>query len=384
MELTRPETYEKHHSFELFYSRNGSVRTQTERALQVVTGDLESVRLNGQAEVIASVRESLSKQSQDDEAEFQLTPFIADEMSRLEDQELITYLFHRFRYDVYPGQHLLDEYPPYLQIEPTSICNFRCVFCYQTDKRFTTKSSGYMGAMSFELYKEIVDQVEGKIHFLSLASRGEPLLCKDIDKMLEYSIGKFLGLKLNTNGSVLTEPHIHAILSGGVNTLVISADAADEESYARLRVNGKLDKILKNLENFNTIKEKQYPDAKIITRVSGVMVSEAQNMAEMKQRWGALVDQISFVKYNPWESIYASEPNALTTPCSDLWRRMFIWYDGKVNPCDSDYKSTLAVGDVRKSTISEIWRSEGYRALREHHRNARRCAVEPCRRCVVI
>ena len=38
---------------------------------------------------------------------------------------------------------------------------------------------------------------------------------KDISKMLEYTVGKFLNLKINTNASLLNEEKIHAILSGG-------------------------------------------------------------------------------------------------------------------------------------------------------------------------
>ncbi len=384
MEVTKPELYEKHHSFNLFHSRNGEIEPQAERAVRIMETALSNLSLNGEREVIASACENLQKQARAETSEFQLTPFIADEMSKLDDEQLVTYLYHRFRYDVFPRKYRIDEYPPYLQIEPTSVCNFRCVFCYQTDLSFTGKSNGFMGSMSFDVYKQIVDEIEGKIHFLSLASRGEPLLCKEIDRMLEYSVGKFLGLKLNTNASVLTEPHIHAILSGGVNTLVISADAADEETYAQLRVNGSLSKTLKNLERFNHIKETQYPDSKLITRVSGVMVNDKQNIDEMRELWGGYVDQISFVKYNPWENIYVSQPNGVIVACSDLWRRMFVWHDGLVNPCDSDYKSALAVGQIGKSTISEIWNSSAYHDLRKSHLNAKRCRVEPCKRCMVI
>ena len=45
--------------------------------------------------------------------------------------------------------------------------------------------------------------------------------------------------------------------------------------------------------------------------------------------------------------------NEIATACSDLWRRMFIWWDGIVNPCDVDYKSTLAVGKATERRLSE-------------------------------
>ena len=81
--------------------------------------------------------------------------------------------------------------------------------------------------------------------------------------MLEYTTDKFLNLKINTNASLLNEKAIHAILSGGVKTVVFSADAADKELYAKLRVNGNLDTILRNIENFNKIKETKYSEKKL-------------------------------------------------------------------------------------------------------------------------
>ena len=74
-----------------------------------------------------------------------------------------------------------------------------------TDPSFNNKKKGHMGAMKLELFKDIIDQAEKNIEFISLASRGEPMACKDIDQMLKYCNGKFLNLKINTNASLLNE-----------------------------------------------------------------------------------------------------------------------------------------------------------------------------------
>ena len=54
-----------------------------------------------------------------------------------------------------------------MQIEITSICNFRCIFCYQTDNQFNKKSGGFMGHMNFEVFKKIIDELEGNVQFLT-------------------------------------------------------------------------------------------------------------------------------------------------------------------------------------------------------------------------
>ena len=191
-----------------------------------------------------------------------------------------------------------------------------------------------MGMMSLDLFKRIIDQAEGRCEAITLASRGEPLICPDIKAMIRYAGGKFLALKLNTNAWFLDEKFCYAILEAEVNTLVFSADAASEPNYSKLRVNGSLQKIYENIKLFNGIRKKHFPESKIITRVSGVKVPETDNLEDMEKFWGELVDQVAFVKYNPWENSYDQPVNYIKEPCSDLWRRMFVWWDGKVNPCD--------------------------------------------------
>lgn len=319
------------------------------------------------------------------EKNFELFPNVIEEIKKIKsDEDLVQYIINRFKYDVYPSIKELDEYPPNVQIEITSICNFRCIFCYQTDNEFNKRSGGFMGHMKFDVFKKIIDELEGNVQFLTLASRGEPLICKDFDKMIKYTKGKFLGLKINTNASLLTEDKAKSILESDVCTLVISADAADEKNYSKYRVNGDLNKILANLKKFNQIKNHYYPDSKIITRVSGVKFDKEQNYQKMKDFWGSMVDQVAFVNYLPWENAYEKKPNNLNTPCSDLWRRMFIWWDGSVNPCDVDYKSSLKVSNVKNQTIKEIWNSKKYNNLREKHLNNQRQKINICSKCSLI
>lgn len=386
----KPTVYVKHHSFESFRSgRVQAIAEQTERALRILDAWREGnappgARLAAMQNLDSVLSRCLSdlRNPDADRPCFAITQFIADEMQTYDDTEILRFLYHRYRYDVFPALRELDAYPPYLQIEPSSLCNYRCVFCYQTDTDFFQKKNDAMGMMSLEVYQSLVDAAAGNCEFLSLASRGEPTMSRELGRMLQYSSGKFLNLKLNTNASLLTEPLIHAILSGGVRTVVFSADAAAEPLYSQLRVNGKLDRVLKNIELFYKIRREQYSSARVITRVSGVKVNEAQSMSSMEDLWGGLVDQVTFVHYNPWENIYQSKPNGLKTPCSDLWRRMFVWHDGRVNPCDSDYASKLSVGQSSIG-LSQLWLGQAYSDLRAAHLGGNRQIVEPCKRCAV-
>ncbi len=379
--------YQKHDSFvAIKHKEDKKINLAINRIVKVAKDSLKLKELSLASQEIfkKAINDLTDKKNINKKNKFILKSNVVAEINTIEDKYLPKYLVHRYRYEIFPQTKTIDNFPPYLQIEPTSICNYQCVFCFETDKTFTDKKNGYMGQMSLDLFKKVVDQAEGNVEFVSIASRGEPLACTDITKMLEYTVEKFLNLKLNTNASLLDEKKCHAILSGGVKTIVFSADAATEPLYSKLRVNGNLAKVLKNIENFKKIHETKYSKNPIISRVSGVKFNDKQNLNSMEKLWGDLVDQVAFVNYNPWENTYEKDPNDLQEPCSDLWRRMFVWWDGKINPCDVDYKSKLSVGVFPDKKLSEIWKSIAYTHLRQAHMKHQRIKLTPCRSCIVI
>jgi len=238
-----------------------------------------------------------------------------------------------------------------------------------------------MGLMKLDLFQRIIDQAEGQCEAVTLASRGEPLLNPRIKEMLAYAGGKFLALKLNTNAFYLTEDICHAILQAGVNIMVFSVDAASEPLYSRLRVRGDLERVVSNIRQFHSIRLHHYPQSRTLARVSGVKFCEDQDFEAVEAFWRDYVDQVAFVTYNPWENTYQKPPNDIDTPCSDLWRRMFVWFDGTVNPCDIDYRSTMAIGSAKTERITDIWKGDKYSVLREAHLAGQRRCSALCHQC---
>ena len=192
------------------------------------------------------------------------------ELKKLATKDIPRYFIYRYKFNIFPKIKKIDNFPPCVQIEPTSVCNFRCIMCYQADKTFSNKSNGFMGHMSLDIFRKAIDELEGNIEAITFASRGEPTLNQKFNEMLEYTNNKFLGLKLNTNASMLNEKLIHTILSSSLQTIVFSIDAKDKEAYEKIRINGNFDKVIKNLELFNNIREKEYNREDKIVRISGV------------------------------------------------------------------------------------------------------------------
>lgn len=294
--------------------------------------------------------------------------------------DLLRYFVYRYKYKTYPVQKIIEEYPPCIQIEPSSICNFRCIMCYQKDKSFSDKENNFMGFMKYDLFKKVIDEISGKVEAITFASRGEPTLNKQFIKFLEYCKDKFIAIKINTNLSTLNEKLARAFFENNVQTIVISADDADKESYEKIRIKGKFEKLLTNINLLNKIK-KDYPNSKTIIRVSGVKINKNQDINKMKEVYGKFTDSVAFVNYLPWESSYENELNKIEDACSDLWKRMFVWYDGKMNPCDYDYKSLLSKGNANEITIKNYWNSDHYNSIRSQHSIGERDNIVPCNSC---
>ena len=273
-------------------------------------------------------------------------------------------------------------YPPYLLIEPVSTCNLRCPFCFQTDKSFTKKP--FMGVMKFDLFKKIVDEANTiGTGAITLASRGEPTLHKEFDKMLDYLSKKenIFEIKINTNASFLSEKFCHSIFKNKITQIVISADHYQKDEYERLRKNSNFEKIVKNVDMlFQIRKEYDYQVTEI--RVSGIDNEKDLNREKFRDFWIKRSDHVTAsYPLERWNTYENTKHDNISDPCENLWDRMYVWFDGKVNPCDADYKSYLSFGNVTENSIRDIWNNKIIEELRNKHLAKKRCSVNPCDRC---
>jgi organic radical activating enzyme len=296
------------------------------------------------------------------------------------------YLIYRYEFKYIASKNKETSYPIYVLLEPTSICNLRCKMCFQVDKSFVTRE--HMGKMSFELYKDIIDEIsKNGTKAITFASRGEPLLHPKIGAMLEYASGKFIDIKINTNATKLTEKLSKIILSSGVNEIVFSVDSDNKEQYESIRVRSNWNKVLDNIKNFETIRREMFPDTPIHTRVSGVLVDNDQDVDRISRFWSQYVDSTAFsVVEERWDTYHNDIVN-ISKPCGYLWERMYVWHDGTCGVCDVDYKSKLSVGKFKPGTgssIGKIWNSFKYRQLRVDHKLGNRSCYTPCDRCTHI
>lgn len=288
-------------------------------------------------------------------------------------------LLGRFLYDSTAcGKQYCSDYPPLIHIELSSVCNYKCPFCYQSGDHYTS-----CGFMDLDLFKKIIDQIDNKVPYITFSVRGEPTMHPNFIEAMKYLQGKnFLDIKLNTNGSLLNEDKINAILDV-CHTLVFSIDSLDPKVYPTFRIGGDFDTVFNNIDTVNRLRDKHPRKNKIKTRISGVFCDgEIQSGDNFDEDAHPLCDEVSRIDYYEWKDVYVLEKHSNTKSCIEPFHRTFIYCDGTPAICDIDYNNNMGKDIPKISdyfTVLDAWKYlEKFRKI--HSDGNRQCLV-PCDRC---
>lgn len=126
----------------------------------------------------------------------------------------------------------------FLQIEPTTRCNFSCKFC--CGRHFDQIDLGY------EEYKNIIDCFED-VSYLELQGEGEPLLNSSFFDMVTYAKQKGIKVSTITNGSLFTDKNIEALLNSGMDSIYVSIESVEKEQFKKIR-GGNLEAVISGIE----------------------------------------------------------------------------------------------------------------------------------------
>jgi len=270
------------------------------------------------------------------------------------------------------GSLSLPYMPHTVWIEPTNICNLKCIMC--PNSVITQKNPGFM---PMDLYKKIIDG--GKNFFTSavLCLAGEPLLHKDLTEMVRYAKENGIDTMISTNGTVMTKKTSEKILRAGLNWINFSFDGCSKEIYEKVRVGADFEKTIGNIVDFLKIKKKL--NAKTKTEIQILVMDEKgqkdfdKNISKFKENFKGLpLDNIQVRQPSTWGSVFYGTKKyrykklgSVYSPCSYLWSSMHFLWDGTVVACTTDFWGKNALGKFPEQSIKEIWNSEKFRNFRK-------------------
>ncbi len=269
-------------------------------------------------------------------------------------------------------QPVLPDFPPMVRIETTTRCNLACTHCPNS---VLSGNPDFLGDIDNELYFKIIDEIaaEAPDTVVRPFGGGEPLMKKDIAKLIKYASDKGVKhLGLNSNGLILIPKKRKELIEAGLSNLEVSIDAATKEAYRKIRQSDLFDRVVANTLAY--IEEsKAYNPSNIVT-VSFVLQND--NRAEVDQFrdfWTGKADDVLIRDYHHHNELVDDHGRFKTRdfkyrpPCPFLWYRMSVHTDGTAKFCEYDWEGKHGIGDLKTHTIKEIWHGERLNALRREH-----------------
>ncbi len=321
----------------------------------------------------------------------------------------------RYFETVAPKRDAAPERPPVcLYLETTNRCNLLCTTCPRTYEELEPPAD-----MSWELFTSIVDQVPD-LQRAVLHGVGEPMLVKDLPRMVRYLKERGTYVLFNTNGTVLNEKNGRALIAAGLDELRVSLDASNATSFRAIRGKDYFARILRNVRAFRALQEREGHDK---PRVSAWLTGLRETVEELpafvrvaaeigvkevylqrlvffeKDAIGrARPDQALYEQLTREEAGYieaatalaqtlgmtfsasgaASEPgmslhrgeDSHWSLCRRPWSVMYFTANGRALPCciapfsQRGYEN-YTLGDATQETLREIWNGPAYKSFRE-------------------
>lgn len=313
----------------------------------------------------------------------------------------------------------IDLFPPFLEIEPTTVCNLRCVCCEHTYWKEPSKN------MSFEQFKKIFDNF-GNPKWIGLTGIGSSYLNKDYHKMMAYAKSKGTLIEVFDHFTHFNnDEKIKELIEIGPDFQFVSIYGASKKSFEKVCVGSDYEKIKKNIQKFVEIKKqmkKRFPilnfhyiitsESKnellkfldfvhfLNTEIGEILVTPMLHGFKEAKKYEIRINEdyvneirkkAEFYKIPITINMSAKqevEGLAKKPPINNCKEYImpFIFVTGHVTPCCGqneanarDWQKKMSLGNVSEKPFKEIWYSERYKKMRNLIR--RNKCPEECKLC---
>lgn len=324
--------------------------------------------------------------------------------------------------------------PSYLQIEPVGQCNLRCQMC-PIQFRADGPPHGPPAFMAFESFTRLIDQF-ANLTELHLQGLGEPMMHPRFFDMVAYAAGKGIKVTTNSNLTLLNARRAERCVTSGLDCLHVSIDGATDETYERIRVRARFERVLRNLERLLAARHRlasPHPHLHLVLVVMRQNLHELPAIVRLAHQWH--MEEI-FVQhlchdfgesslpahYRPMrefvqsETLLEEDPQRIAhyfgaaravaqdlgvrlrlprprprlhppgTPgperCDWPWKGAYVSYQGYAMPCCMvATPDRINFGSMAEHGVTEVWNSADYQAFRD--RLDSDDPPEICRSCAI-
>lgn len=276
------------------------------------------------------------------------------------------------------------SFPYTLRIEPVSACNLKCPLCPTGSGHFERGAS----RMTEATYEALLDEVGDYLFFVRMYIWGEPLLARNLWKLIAMTTERGIGSEVSTNLSVpLSSESVDRLIQAGLSWMIISIDAASAQTYGVYRRGGDFDLVLANTRKIAARKrelgaktpylewqfipmrhnEQEMDKVVALARENGADGVRFKLLRMDKPGQDAIPGEASpdvEADWTPSTSGYHSGPAYHDFTCPFLWGHGTVHSDGGIASCCETHLPQHDVGNLAQGSFMEQWRGPRFQQLR--------------------
>jgi MoaA/NifB/PqqE/SkfB family radical SAM enzyme len=307
-----------------------------------------------------------------------------------------------------------EEFPLMIVISMIYPCNLGCPMCPYTDgnsdiRKFYRERDGEL--FPVPLWQSIADEAGEYGAWMRCTGGGEPMLHPQMVEMIEYAKERGARVWMNTNGTMFGPSPKHReklkrVIKAGIDLIEFSMDAADAETYAKLRpprggmAKSATDYWERQVSNVKAALDIR-KELRATTRVVVSIIRQEEIEGKLEEAidfWlhKIGVDEVITRKFLTWDDnttippgkaldkhLYADLPTEKKQPCVWPFERLNVDTLGRISLCGQDisFRSSEFFPNAHEASIKEIWRGEMFDWYRKMHLNGQGAECFPCRGC---
>ena len=294
---------------------------------------------------------------------------------------------------------LHTPFPLVVHIETTNYCNQKCIMCCHPTMR--RKPINIDENLAYKAIDECSRMNPWFMHFFFF---GEPFINKKTLDYMKYA--KKVGVKnvaTTTNLTIIKKHEIEELVNSQIDSLHVSCEGLDRESYKKIRKTDHFDKVNENLDYRLAYRDKR-KSAKPWVSLTFVRTTETDSqISEFESKWSSRVNALHIspqFEYRNGSPVTSNNPtikskvayeygdrrqeirskqderndgNIMFTkpedrvPCRQLWARMVVLANGELVPCSQNIDGELSLGNIKDTTINDAWTGKEMSELRMQH-----------------
>jgi len=291
-------------------------------------------------------------------------------------------------------------------IEPTNMCNFRCVCCGHGNDKNRNDLKPLMN-MDFGLFEKIINELktwEGdKLSLLRLAVLGEPFVHPRILEMIKIAKEADIAdrIDLFSNGSLMDENISNGLVEYGLDGIRFSIYSVMPARHKKVtQTNFDVNAIRRNIQRLREIRNiRGSLKPHICVKMFDTYGEENDIFIDI---YKDIADEVDFENvndatlysgndligafYNDKElekKVRTNFQNSLNRhiACPRPFMALVVSSNGSVLMCTHDYPRATKIGDAKNNALEEIWNSRELFEFRKMHLTGNKHENLLCRNC---